>query len=153
MKLKTIVCVSALIMTSLPSFAQTKLVVRGTDGKDITTQLQKISEITFSEAGMTIVSADGKQTVPIADIVEMTFDISQTGASNASADLGDVKLALIDGRLTATAQGQIGLTVYDVKGQLVATATGDSEVSFDFQPLAKGIYIVKVNNKIIKVTR
>ncbi len=153
MKLKTIVFMSALILPSLSSFSQTKLVVRGTDGKDITTQLQKISEITFSEAGMTIVSTDGKQTVPIADIVELSFDVSQTGASNATADLGDVKVTLINGRLTATAQGQIGLTVYDIQGQSVATATGDSEVSFDFQLLTKGIYIVKVNNKIIKVTR
>ena len=153
MKLKSKVFVSAMILTSMSSFAQTKLVVAGKDGSVINTEIQKISEITFSEAGMTIVSTDGSQTVPLADVVEMSFDASQNGVSSAAAELGDIKISMADGLLTAATQGKIKLTVYNLQGQPVASVDGESEVSFDFQSLTKGIYIVNVNNKIIKVTR
>lgn len=153
MNLKSIILVIALLMVAGSGLAQTKLVVNSPDGQKTYVPVGTISEITFSDAGMTLVTPNENMTFAFSDISEITIDAKIDNIENATAELSDLTVKVQDGILSATAAGRIDVTVYNTQGQQVATTTANDEVNLDLNTLTKGVYIVRINNKTIKLTR
>lgn len=136
--------------------AQGKLVVTGNGGNATTVEISKISEITFQGNVMLVATPDGQLTLPTDDIEQIVFELSMSGADNISASLSD-NLSITTDRgvvsVNAADGSAITLNVFDIKGLCRMSVKGIGSVTADTGALPKGIYIIKVNDKIVKYTR
>lgn len=142
----------ALAMTA--SAAGQKLTVTHSGGS---TQMDipGITKITFDQGRMHVSSADGNQSFDLGDIDKIDFDLNgePTGSSVTSV-IGNIKISYLYNALNVTApEGPLTLEVYTVNGTAIAKTKGENNISFDFSQMPKGIYIVKINDKTIKLTR
>ncbi len=115
---------------------------------------QDVMEISYKEAGTpaTVLS--------LADIGKLWFADDMLQASSASAPTQVTKASLagisrITFKNSQTAVQRLnvsaaeGYTVYDLQGRQVLTARSMSAV----QSLPRGVYVVKSNNKTIKISK
>lgn len=119
-------------------------------GEEATLNLAKVEAISFEGTNLVI----GDVTLPVSSIKQIVF------ADNSSALpetlLGDaITVEALDGTLTAThSEGaDLDVTVYSPSGITLAAAKGQGSVAVDLNALSTGTLIVKINNKIIKLTR
>jgi hypothetical protein len=84
-----------------------------------------------------VYASTGGQQVPVA-------------AAQAPAPEQRVQLVVKDGTIKLTHSGTMDVVVYNIHGNVVATAT-DSNGAFEFKPKQSGIYLVRANNKTYKV--
>jgi hypothetical protein len=61
-----------------------------------------------------------------------------------------VLVVVKDGTIKLTHSGTMDVVVYNIHGNVVATAT-ESNGTFEFKPKQPGIYLVRANNKTYKV--
>ena len=113
-----------------------------------------VDKITFEGGNMVVAHAGGTDMLPVAEIEEICFDREY----NATDDVTDVlapglDIAIRDHVITATAAPgtPVAVAVYDMSGMIRAAVTAVTEASVDLNPLPAGIYIVKVNDKTIKL--
>jgi hypothetical protein len=74
----------------------------------------------------------------------------QVPVAAAPAPEQRVQLVVKDGTIKLTHSGTMDVVVYNIHGNVVATAT-DSNGAFEFKPKQSGIYLVRANNKTYKV--
>lgn len=105
---------------------------------------------------MNVATADGgSQAFDVNALSNITFDLSATGGvEKVTANLDDdLTVEALNGHLTFTAisAGSIDVKVYTTAGALTMAAAGEGSVSVDLTTLAKGVYLVRANNKTLKV--
>lgn len=78
-----------------------------------------------------------------------------SGAEDIKVDLESLKIDLSAGILTATASqnAPISYRVFAINGSTAMAGEGIGTVSFDLNGLATGVYIIKINDKVIKYNR
>lgn len=136
--------------------AQDKLVVTGNGGSTTSVEISKISAITFQGNVMLVATPDGQMTLPTDDINQISFELSMSGVDNINESLSE-NLSITNDRgvisVNAADGSAISLNIFDIKGQCCMSVRGDGAVTADTSVLPKGIYIIKVNDKIVKYTR
>ncbi|MDE7153741.1 MAG: T9SS type A sorting domain-containing protein [Muribaculaceae bacterium] len=114
------------------------------------------SQITFADGNMVVTTGDDTQSFSLDEIKEITFDLSMSAADNIEAELTqDLAISLTDGILTVTSESDsaVDIAVYNINGSHVASAHAVGTASIDLNGLAKGVYIIKANQKVIKFNR
>ncbi len=124
------------------------------DGATHQWHIHAVDKITFEGADMVVTHADGTDTLPVAAIGEMRFDREYDATADIADALADgLDIAIAARVLTATAAPDVPvtITVYDTTGMMRATAASVGAASVDFNAMPAGIYIVKVNDKTLKL--
>ena len=132
------------------------MVISSDDGTASKIALTSISKITFGEGTMIVATADGDKEFSLKSIDDITFDMVVTGIDDVTATLGEeITVEITNGLLTATSAPAttINASVYDVKGTIHISTTGNTTVTIDLASLQPGAYIVRVNDKTIKFIR
>ena len=133
----------------------TALVILTKDGSTQTFELAEQPVVTIAGTNLKVVSNTADVTIPLNEIVRYTFfkrnatNIEEVGSVKESVDYQDGVLTM-DG-LTA---GSV-VNVYAMDGRLVqsATVTQDGTYRHSLSSLARGVYIVKVNNLSYKILK
>lgn len=133
----------ALVLAALTASAQEKSlrIVLGNGTQEIYS-LQQTPSVTFGNGTMKVATASVSADYPVAEIVSMDFVDKPAGVVEAT----DSEVRYIFDGNTFECPGH-DITVYSLAGMAVAAATG----SVAMDNLAAGVYIVKVNNQIIKI--
>ncbi len=148
-----------LLAMSFAAAAQTdtsvKMVVSGAISSLGSVELTTGTSLSFSGDWLVVTQGDATQEFKLSDIDNIAFSAQMSAAEDIAADLESLKVDLRGGVVTVTvAPGQpVAYRVYSVKGALVMAGAGEGQVSFDVNPLSKGVYIIKINDKVIKFNR
>lgn len=140
---------------TLSAVADDKLVVNGTDGSKTEHAISEIARIKFDGSRMLVTTTTGDKEYQIDAIARLTFDLVSTANAEIKASLDDLTVEISGGILTVTsAKGApVDIRLFNLQGHAVAAVKSDAAASFDLNTLTKGVYIVKANNKVIKLTR
>lgn len=120
------------------------LKVELTDGKAEYFRLAEDPVMTFEGENVRIASSALTSDYPRADVVSMTFVDASAGIE---APAQGVTIYSYDG-MTFSCPGN-DITVYDLQGVRLADAAGSVNVS----NFPSGIYVIRTNNKSIKITK
>lgn len=153
--LKAVIGAALVAGVALSGSAENKLVVNGADGSKKEHGLADISKIKFAGDSMVVTTSAGEAAYQLSSIAKLTFDLVTTADAEIQASLNDVNVTVAGGVLTVTStdNAPVDMRVYNIQGVAVATVKGEGSALVDLNSLAKGVYIVKANNKTIKITR
>lgn len=144
-----------LAASGMQADAKGTMVVNGS-GSGAGIPVSSISRITFDDHTMKVATADGgSQAFDVNALSNITFDLSATGGvEKVAANLDeDLTVEAFNGILTFTAPSgaAIDVKVYTTAGTLTTAASGQGTLAVDLTTLAKGVYLVRANNKTLKV--
>lgn len=132
------------------------LKIEGASGNLGKVQISTTSEITFADGNMVVTDGTDSQTFALADIAEMSFDFAMSSADDLTAELGSgLTITLHNNVLDVTSDLKTPITVdiYSASGQYFGRHTSTGTLSVDLSSLTKGIYVLKVNDKVVKFIR
>lgn len=155
MKVQRIIAGAACILAlGFGADAKDELTISATGGGR-TLPISEVSSITFDGDRMTVSTAGGNFDFALADVEDITFDVELQGIDDMTQDLEQMQVAIEGGILTATAPADepVNVAVYTISGAAVAHVAAKGSASVDLNPLASGVYIIRANNKTIKITR
>ena len=138
------------ILTSGTSFADSyQYLTISKTGSETSIEVNQIQKITFDATDMILTMKDGaEQKMPLSSLTKMFFSESGVNAiAKPTATLS--KMTIKDGVLTADIADGEEVTLYNMKGEKVFSAT--QKASYDINHLPKGVYILKTSNQIKKV--
>lgn len=134
----------------------THLSIIGTNGEINQFEISGIDKITFDEAGDNLI-IDGRN-FAIDGIESMRFDLEvqipdpgeDTGVDTV---VGDLQFTLVGKVATISpAPGEpLEVSVYDLGGIRLYHSKSDGAQSIDFSGYPRGTFIIKANNKVIKI--
>ena len=121
-------------------------------GTETSFEVNSISKITFDTTNMTLHLTNGTtQQLPLAKLSKMFFSNNgAAGITNLRTD--EAQLSMEGGVLKVKTKAPAHLIIYNIDGSVVKsmeTHAGETEVNVG--DLSKGIYIIKVNGKAMKV--
>ncbi len=154
--MKKHVLLSALALFASTVMADTiQLSVNNSNGEHTVYNVDDLVNITFDGDDMVIQHANGSDRHLIDNIEDMIFGTVSGIEEVRDFDLNDgLNVAIRGNILTATLpDGEITLRVFDINGRAVDTSSSRSEISYDLAELAKGTYIIMVNDKALKFIR
>lgn len=132
------------------------LVVNTNDGEK-KYDIKTIDFIDFNEDQdvMNIHLESTVENIDIANVEDMVFDVVSGIEEIRDYDLADdLHISIKGGVLTATQEGKtLTVRVFDMNGRALDMATADSEITYSLADLAKGTYIIVVNDKAVKFIR
>ena len=109
-------------------------------------------KIVFSDGNMVATSPSGNQTIPLSSLSEMFFSEQTTGVSGATSDLPVVSFSGSVLRISAPEGSQV--KIFNSGGQTIAISkVNGASASFNISSLAKGVYFVKVNERVTKISK
>lgn len=154
MKLKNKILALAVFSAALSATAGTPTIdVFTAAGGVYQNSLGCVDEIVFEDGNM-IIKSEGESDAKIAITdIDVIFVDRMLGVGSINADKDNVNVRIDGGILYAGTEGKIDVVLYNLKGELLLSASADGEASLDISNLQKGIYIVKANNKVMKLTR
>ena len=133
----------------------THLSIINSDGSLQQFALDNVGLLTFDDEQENLIIGETK--IPIDNIKSMRFDLEVTapGPEESAVEevIDDVEFRM-EGNvatLSSTAGEELNVNVYDMKGIRLFSATRKEPVSIDFSGYGKGVYIIKANNKVIKL--
>lgn len=136
--------------------AQESLVVYNAAGAEAQSfALTDIVKITLGDDDVTVVTSGSKaSTFKYDDVRSIKFSNLTTGITPAQITGSDLKLYLRNGMIGAeNAVKPAKAMIFDLSGRAVMTRDGWDGTPFSVASLAKGVYILKVNNNTLKFTR
>ena len=151
------IVIAAVLATGVLAYADApghKMVLNGSDGSKTEIPVSSIKSITFGGTKMYMIT-DGPQEFDVLKLDNIKFDMASAGESiNRVFDDG-VEVSINGGviEVKSAAGDAINVAVYNLSGVCVMHTAGTGNSSVDMNPLAKGIYVVKANNKTIKYIR
>ena len=123
------------------------LTVSKTTG-EVSFEVSNISKITFDANSMVLHLQNGTtQSMPLAELSRMFFAAGPSAISTVSTTQSKIQFS--DGMLRATVAPGERLTLYNMKGEQVFSASESG--LYDLQSLVKGVYIVKIGKETRKV--
>lgn len=130
------------------------LIVNTNDGQK-QYEINAIDFIDFEEDVMKIHLDQTVENINIGDIEDMVFDVLSGIEDVRDYELADgLDVSVKGGVLAAFQEGKtITVRVFDMNGRLIDMASAETEINYSLADLAKGTYIVLVNDKAIKFIR
>lgn len=130
------------------------LVINKTEGNPVELNLDNLKKVSFSDGNLVATFNDGtNDSYPLSEVSRLVFS-GTTGVGVVEAM--DGKLAYSAGRglaVIANSQGS-KLMVYNLSGSLVLQKVISSQVeTVDLNGLQKGLYLLKLEGKTIKIVR
>ena len=130
--------------THMKADEYTALTIAETDG-ETSYALSIIDKITFDDSDMVLHLADGtEQRLPLANLQRMFFS-NETQGIVAKGSPTRSSFTIEGGRLTVKVARGERFTLYNLKGEQVATADHDTTV--DLKAMPRGVYIVKLGQQ------
>ena len=134
---------SALLLcaAALPASAQSYdyLTFKKTTGEETSLSIDKL-KITFANDNLVATNGTETFTAPVADMSKMYCSTTATAISTIAANANGLCAAIVNGQLKVNAPAGSRVSVYSIDGRQVGTTH-----------LAKGSYLVRVNNQTLKV--
>lgn len=151
---KSLLC-SVALLTCCSLWADDQMVVVSTTDAQQAIDLSKLSKITFDADNMSVETTDGVTNFLLDEISQIRFDLDISAVTDLLADLGEINIAVNGGVVTASASdgAQLNVALYNIKGAVLNHFTASGEAQIDLNQLPTGVYILKVNNKVIKIQR
>lgn len=144
-------------MFAAGSYADTDITlsVKSVDGGAVNFNIADIQNITFAGNMMVVKTLEGEERLDIDSIDDMVFDIVSGIEAVYENDSADGLFLKVEKGVLAASESDtmLNLRIFDMGGRLVDMASAMSEISYDLSHLAKGTYIVTVNDKAIKFIR
>lgn len=139
--------------------AQTmQMEIKKWDNTETKIQLSNIQNLVFSGADMQVNLKNGTPTVlPKSEVRKMVFSV-YTGTVNQGETSSELKLfpnpAISSFQLSSlTAQNNL-VSVYSISGQvLMQKNITSADEKIDISDIPSGIYLVKVNDQVLKLTK
>lgn len=117
--------------------------------------LEGLQKITFdADNNMIITHSDGNRTVAIDGIGSIRFDMEISSKDEIDTDIADdITMKLSGGILSLTYKSDkvLSVEIFDIKGRKMFAVEATGTVNIDFNKYPAGVYIVKANDKIIKI--
>lgn len=130
------------------------LTVYDKNGNATDIELSKLQKITFTATDMVAKTDAGEQSFALANLLKMAFAQNPTPVEGVKAAT-DGKLQFANGSLVvgSDAKGET-LAVYAQDGALVMQQkVGENGAAVSLNALPKGVYVVRVGNTAIKVSK
>lgn len=149
--MKKIILSAALLLTVLSASAdEKKYVTLAYGGIESSISLATVQRITFSETDVIVTTTEGDQKFPLAEMQKITFTVDPTAIAKLAKEADG--LTLKDGNLVVSGKGV--LCIYNASGALVGMAqVGGQNQTVSLQGLQTGVYIVKLGNQTIKISK
>ncbi len=143
------------VLAGAQQAGEVKMVIQGATSTLSSVTLTTGTSLTFSGENLVVNQGDTSREFNLADISGISFAAAVTAAEDVNLDLESLIIDLSGGILTATAgpSTPISYQVFSVNGAKALAGTGTGTVSFDLNGLTKGVYIIKINDKVIKFNR
>lgn len=117
-------------------------------------QLQDVAKISFADGSMLVHSLSGSvDAVPLEEIEKIVFDAELDAIGESAANFGALTVSLSGRVVTARMSdgAMVSVTVSDTAGRVVFSGQQAGCCSVDLGRFPQGVYIVKANDKVIKV--
>ena len=150
---------SVIIPLSMSADDNLKLLVYDkTQGNVTEIPVNDVLKLTFQETAFTIDFYDvslGKKIFYYDDVSSMKFGETPTGIGCVTPDADSGITIAYDGRniLISGCEAGTKLMMYDISGRPVMNAIVDVQASISTEGIARGIYVVRVNNKTFKFNK
>lgn len=142
-------------MTLLPlgAMAQSQMRLDLTDGTSFVYVLSENPKITFSNNEMVVTVSEKNTTFAIENVQKFYFEAVGTSIEQTAAT-ADVVVRYVDGRNVEVATSKAeNLWLYNAQGKLVKQEKlGAGATSIALSTLPAGAYILKVGEKVVKLT-
>lgn len=146
-------------LISLSVSSQTmQLEIKKWDNTETKIQLSNIQNLVFSGADMQVNIKNGNPTVmPKTDVRKMVFSV-YTGTSIQGEAPTELKLfpnpAISSFQLSSLSAQNNLVSIYSISGQVLIQKNITSlDEKIDISEIPSGIYLVKVNNQVLKLTK
>ncbi len=142
------------MMASAVCFAQDEVTINLSSGNK-SYKIDDVKSITFDGASLKVHKQDsGTDAYPFSDIVKISFDTS-SGVSGMKVAGGKLTISVAPGSDVIRIGGYDAKTRYDVavyslSGEKVIGIGGWKGEGVDIAPLAKGVYVLKINDTTVK---
>ena len=138
--LKPCVFVCALLCSAMAS-AQTYsyLTLRKASGEEQSLAIEGL-KITFSDGNLVAANREKTTIVPLSEMGRLYFSATPTSIASASRELESPSARIVNGRLQVEAPAGTLVAVYGMDGRRMP-----------LEGLQRGIYVVKVGSKTLKV--
>lgn len=150
---------SIIVFTFLAAVANAQTVsleINKTDNSQQKIALSNLKKLTFSGSNLVLNYYTGiNENIAIADIRKLNFGLI-SGIDNIAEDKNAISVypnpatSFIAIKNLSTQNNQV--TIYSVSGIMVFNSTLQSE-TIDISALKKGIYLLKVNNQVLKFSK
>lgn len=117
--------------------------------KEESISLPTISKITFNGGNCIVTTSDGDYTYPLSEMQKLTFTVTPTAIEALPESEKGLKFE--DGVLRVDGNGM--LRVYNAAGALVQMANVKGGAGISLNNLPKGLYIVSMEGKTIKLRK
>lgn len=119
-------------------------------GVEQSVELSSIKKITFENNSVVIFTSDGQITLPQNEMEKMYFSATATAIESLPQESDNMK---VNGN-TLHVSGQTGvLRIFGANGTLQRVAKVDGNAAVNLSGLAKGVYIVKMGDQVIKIRK
>jgi hypothetical protein len=154
---KVLLTAFALGMSVCAAFAddQTVLDIYSANGETQRYSITDIVNITFDGDKMLVNGTNGTTEFDIDSVEQMIFATVSGVENNYDFDLGNsLEVAIKNGMLTASQpEKEINLRIFTLQGEVIFATSADSELSYSLTELPQGVYLIMVNDKVIKFIR
>lgn len=144
----------ALAMAALCANAETKpLTVIFNDKTYVTFSLADTPDVTFADDKMTVTTSSTTASYELWKVDSFTYDRTATGINSVN-ETAENDIAM-EGNNIIVGTENCKVNVYSLNGTAasVATTTAGGKTIVDLDSLRRGTYIIKINDKAIKITR
>lgn len=152
-RLLSVLFVSTLAFGSMS--AQTSMVAYGEDGKYWTFDINKVEKVTFENKSLVFYTTQ-RNAIDLTKIQSIKFVDQATAIKPQVSTLGGTLSLLRRGNIVSVKGWDSSKTatvaIYNANGQIVDQRKGWNGADIDLSNLGRGVYILKVNNKTLKLT-
>ena len=141
------------MLGGLPCLASTSLLIRLTDGTDIICSLDKEPQMVFGEKMITLSSLEGAiGEWNFTDVESWRFaDVEEPSVIDGTKG-EKAQIRIEKGMITVVGKKSKDVALYDMNGRLKTPSctTSGNKTSLTLGGLAKGTYLLKVDNSCVK---
>ncbi len=151
---KIFLLLALLMVSAVSAFAQISLRVTHVDGSETTFVLDKQPEVALLAGKLHITTAQDEPVDFEIDDVESIDFLGKTGVDSAAADAVAGITVSVNGSMVTFGNIPDGsmVQIFNTAGTLVAAAKASGTHTISRSELASGVYIVKINNFVTKVS-
>lgn len=148
-----------LSMITLPSVAQTKVILLYSDDTEETFQLSDTGKLYFSGANLMIDEANGTITsVSLTDIRKVNFkSLTESISDKASLSYTTMKLYPNPAneyiQIANLSESSVTVSIYNIMGKLLLKKQYSADEMLDVSSLPSGLYIIKINEQTLKFSK
>ena len=123
-------------------------------GVEYSLTLSNLQKLTFADGKMQAFTTEGTNEFDCANLEKLYFSAVPTSINDASVIADKLKFNSASGLLSVEAKIGDIVRVYAINGKLVNSLRLNSNTgALNLNGLSKGIYLVKLNNQVIKIQK